>query len=86
MKEETTFIQECPVCGRPVQIESTCRGQTVTCGHCRGLFVGDPDDDPEAKEIRARWLWRLVDHLLELATSRQRTPEAVLPTETSGGC
>lgn len=85
MREETMFIQECPVCGRPAQIGTQYRGQAVTCGHCGGSFVADPDDDPQTKEIRSRWHGRFVEHLLELAASRQRAIEAILAAEMSGG-
>jgi ActR/RegA family two-component response regulator len=33
------FRQECPVCGRPLQIQSKYVGRLIACQHCRGQFV-----------------------------------------------
>ncbi|MEN6497292.1 MAG: hypothetical protein ABFD16_23595 [Thermoguttaceae bacterium] len=39
MSPSVYFVQECPVCGRPVQIRVAYLGQQVTCQHCGGRFM-----------------------------------------------
>jgi hypothetical protein len=39
----TFFVQECPVCGRHLQVRLEFLGKAVACMHCQGQFVGcDP--------------------------------------------
>ena len=45
-EQETTmmaahFVQECPVCGRPLHISWTYQGGKVVCHHCRGFLWPD---------------------------------------------
>lgn len=35
---DTTFFQDCPICGRGLVIAVEFVGQQVACGHCRGGF------------------------------------------------
>lgn len=39
MQVDSQFIQDCPVCGRPLRIGTRYRGHRVSCHHCRGQFV-----------------------------------------------
>ena len=39
MPPHAQFEQECPVCGRPVQIRVQHLGHWVTCQHCHGQFI-----------------------------------------------
>jgi len=39
MSSSTYFYQECPTCGRPVEIRVEYLGRKVTCHHCRGKLV-----------------------------------------------
>jgi hypothetical protein len=34
----THYVQECPVCGRPLEIRVEYLGRQVTCNHCGGHF------------------------------------------------
>ncbi|HWB12577.1 MAG TPA: hypothetical protein VG826_25350 [Pirellulales bacterium] len=44
MAEATFFVQECPTCGRNLQIRVEYLGRTVVCQHCRrSLVARDPD-------------------------------------------
>jgi len=44
MAEATFFVQECPTCGRNLQIRVEYLGRTVVCQHChRSLIARDPD-------------------------------------------
>lgn len=39
----TFFVQECPVCGRRLQVRIEFLGKVVACPHCHGQVVGsDP--------------------------------------------
>ena len=38
MSQSTFFVQECPTCGRQVQIRVVHLGRRVVCNHCQGFF------------------------------------------------
>jgi len=63
----TYFVQECPTCGRRLQIRVEYLGKSVVCQHCRGrLTACDPTtnrcgDLPDA-------LLRRVEELIETAS------------------
>lgn len=43
MSKATYFVQECPTCGRRLQIRVEYLGKIVACQHCRGRFeASDP--------------------------------------------
>ncbi len=43
MSKATYFVQECPTCGRRLQIRVDYLGKLVACQHCRGKFeAADP--------------------------------------------
>jgi hypothetical protein len=43
MSNCTYFVQECPTCGRRLQIRVEYLGKLVVCDHCRGRLVArDP--------------------------------------------
>ena len=43
MHGATYFVQNCPVCGRCLQVRLELLGKTVACRHCRGTFIArDP--------------------------------------------
>jgi hypothetical protein len=39
----TVFFQECPTCGRTLRVAVKYFGRTMSCGHCGGEFVADPN-------------------------------------------
>lgn len=41
----TRHVVDCPVCGRPLEVQSEYIGHELACGHCRGRFVVY-DNDP----------------------------------------
>lgn len=44
MSSATYFVQECPTCGRTLQVRIEYLGKKVTCQHCAASFVAfDPD-------------------------------------------
>lgn len=43
MSNPTYYVQECPTCGRRLQIRVEYLGRTVACQHCQGAFTAtDP--------------------------------------------
>jgi len=43
MSNPTYFVQECPTCGRGLQIRVEYLGRKVVCKHCQGhLIAADP--------------------------------------------
>ena len=66
MSKSTYFVQECPTCGRRLQIRVEYLGKTVVCQHCRGRLVAmDPETHryPNAAHA-ADTLLRRADELL----------------------
>ncbi len=39
MAQSAFFVQECPICGRPLQIRVEYLGRRLTCDHCGGPFI-----------------------------------------------
>lgn len=39
MSSPTYFLDECPTCGRRVQVRVEYLGRQVVCRHCRGAFI-----------------------------------------------
>lgn len=39
MSRHAVFLQECPVCGRPLEIRREYQGKKVACPHCGGRFT-----------------------------------------------
>jgi len=66
MSNPAYFIQECPTCGRRLQIRVQYLGRELICQHCQGSMIAvDPTslrfDDAEPKDV----LLRRADELLE---------------------
>ena len=40
----TVFYQECPTCGRSLRVAVKYFGRVMSCGHCGGQFVANPDE------------------------------------------
>ena len=72
MSIRTYFVQECPTCGRRLQIRVEYLGKPVACQHCQGRFValdssharGEPVDQGGA-------LLRRANELLDSVAQRQ---------------
>ncbi len=64
------FVQECPTCGRRLQIRVEYLGRRVVCQHCQGRFLavdpasvrGDYVDHGSALLRRADELLKTVSH------------------------
>ena len=65
------FLQECPVCGRPLQVSSELTGRRVTCLHCRGRFLASSSAaDSLSPTSGASLLLRRAEKLIEMASRK----------------
>ncbi len=74
MSSATYFVQECPTCGRRLQIRVEYLGKRVACQHCQGTFVatdasmrGEPIEQGSA-------LLRWANALLNSVAQQQLAP------------
>ena len=66
MSNPTYFIQECPTCGRRLQIRVEYLGKKVVCQHCQGQFVAcDPANSHCDCAEQGSSLLHRADELLE---------------------
>ncbi len=72
MSNSTYFVQECPTCGRRLQIRVEYLGKRVVCRHCQGKFVSsDPSNTRVDCAEQANALLRRADELLESVARRK---------------
>jgi len=51
MPNVTYFVQDCPTCGRKLNVRVEYLGKSVVCQHCRGAFVAwDPEGAPSESD------------------------------------
>jgi len=68
----TYFIQECPTCGRRLQIRVEYLGKTVVCQHCQGKFTArDPAGSPGENGGQENELLRRAEELLDSVARRE---------------
>jgi hypothetical protein len=73
MPTTATYLQNCPVCGRPLLISREYRGRRVHCRHCSGRFKAiDPASPVFAAENGGNALLRRADQLLNLCARKRR--------------
>ena len=74
MSRSTYFVQECPTCGRSLQVRVEYLGRQVVCQHCHGRFEAcDPASTSSPPESGANLL-RRADQLLEAMERRRDRP------------
>jgi hypothetical protein len=75
MSNPTYFIQECPTCGRRLQIRVVYLGRKVVCQHCQGqLTAADSVNCRSDDREHGSALLRRADELLESASLRSTQP------------
>jgi len=66
MSNPTYFVQECPTCGRRLQIRVEYLGRKVVCQHCRGPLVAcDPASNRYPELAQPNDLLRRAERLLQ---------------------
>lgn len=69
MSNATYFVQECPTCGRRLQIRVEYLGRNVVCQHCRGQLVAcDPATGRSSAANSADVLLQRAEELLRHAS------------------
>lgn len=63
MSPVTYFLQECPTCGRKLQIRVEYLGRWVVCQHCHGQLQAQDDATGDGRGS-AGWLLRRAEELL----------------------
>jgi hypothetical protein len=71
MSNPTYFVQECPTCGRRLQIRVEYLGRRVVCQHCQGgLVAADPSMRTDRAESK-KSLLRRAEELLAAASQQK---------------
>jgi hypothetical protein len=74
MSRLTYFVQECPTCGRSLQVRVEYLGRQVACQHCHGCFEAvDPTNSRRVPHQRLNLLDR-ADQLLEAVEQHRDRP------------
>ncbi|MBN2476774.1 MAG: response regulator [Pirellulales bacterium] len=72
MSNSTYFVQECPTCGRRLQIRVEYLGRSVVCQHCQGRLVArDPANTHQEHGELAKSLLHRAEELLESSARRE---------------
>jgi hypothetical protein len=74
MSRSTYFVQECPTCGRSLQICVEYLGRQVVCQHCHGKF--EASQSAGTLHSSTADLLRRAEELLESSTLRRQPPAA----------
>jgi hypothetical protein len=75
MSNPTYFVQECPTCGRRLQIRVEYLGKNVVCQHCQGgLTAADPTNLRCDCAEPTNALLRRANELLETVAHRKSRP------------
>lgn len=75
MSNATYFVQECPTCGRRLQIRVEYLGRTVVCRHCQGQLTAiDPANMRCDCAESSNALLRRADELLDSVLQRRSQP------------
>ena len=75
MSNPTYFVQECPTCGRRLQIRVEHLGRRVVCQHCQGhLIATDPTNARCDCAESGNALLRRADALLQSFAQRKPQP------------
>jgi hypothetical protein len=67
MPSPTYYVQECPTCGRRLQIRVEYLGRRLICQHCQGSLIAA---DPAMRGDRANQLLKRADELLAAVPSQ----------------
>ena len=71
MSKPTYFVQECPTCGRNLEVRVEYLGKRVVCQHCRGQFVAAETSDASFLSESGTALLRRAEELLEMSSRRK---------------
>lgn len=67
------FVQQCPTCGRQLEVRVMYLGRSVVCRHCRGTFLAtDRDNEPAPHDSSEAVLLRANELLASVEEMRRR--------------
>lgn len=70
MPRSTYFVQECPTCGRNLQVRVEYLGKQVVCQHCGARFEAcEPGSEKYAAASSGISLLERAEHLLQTASA-----------------
>jgi len=70
MSCSTYYIQECPTCGRTLQVRVEYLGKKVSCQHCAASFCAiDPSSDELDPSVSGLSLLARAEELIESASA-----------------
>jgi hypothetical protein len=76
MSNPTYFVQECPTCGRRLQIRVEYLGRTVVCQHCQGRLTAADSTNSRCDCVKsANALLRRADELLDSVSHLRSQPQ-----------
>lgn len=68
MPRNTYFVQECPTCGRNLQVRVEYLGKKIVCQHCSAKFVAsEAGEGPGAASASGLSLLERAEELLQTA-------------------
>jgi len=70
MSKSTYFVQECPTCGRGVEIRVEYLGKRLVCQHCHGSFVATDSEHSHLASNPSSVVLKRAEELLALAAKR----------------
>ena len=89
MPRSTYFVQECPTCGRNLQVRVEYLGKQVVCQHCGARFSASEPGSEYAAANSGLSLLERADQLLQSAaasgigsTAMAATDVVPIPTDT----
>ena len=71
MTQRVFFMQECPTCGRNLQVRVEYLGRLVACQHCHGSFISTDPATGGGRYATSTTLLRRANELLDLVESRR---------------
>ena len=77
MAQPMFFVQECPTCGRGLEVRVDYLGKAVVCQHCRGEFVASDGDAREVRDVleeSVNGALERADEFLKESSTRKRPP------------
>jgi len=70
MPRSTYFVQECPTCGRNLQVRVEYLGKQVVCQHCSAKFAAcEPGSEAYSQHNSSLSLLERAEHLLQTASA-----------------
>jgi len=80
MANGTFFVQQCPTCGRRLNIRVAYLGRTVMCQHCRGQFTArDPSSQGSPEAGSAEAIMLRADELLRYVSECENRSHLLRP-------